>query len=134
VIRQGVGVVSAATVDHPDVLAEVTAAFRRYEAALIAGDLDLLAELFWDSPKIVRFGIADAQWGAEELRAWRAAQPPLPPGRSLARTKITTFGQDTAVVTTLFRYPDRDTLGRQSQTWIRLADGWRIVSAHVSQI
>jgi len=113
---------------------EVTAAFLRYEAALVANDLAVLRELFWDDPRVVRFGIADAQFGSDELGAWRAAQPPLPPGRTLERTSVTAFGDDTAAVTTLFRYPGRAAVGRQTQLWVRRPEGWRIASAHVSEV
>ena len=120
-------------VDDPAVHAEVALAFDRYEAALSAGDHAVLDELFWASPATVRFGIADHQWGIDEVRAWRATQGPLT-GRTLHHTRITTFGTETAVVTTLFGYPGRPVTGRQSQTWLRMPAGWRIVSAHVSEI
>jgi hypothetical protein len=132
----GNGVSSGAAdpvVDDPAVHAAVSAVFARYEAALLAGDHAVLDELFWASPATVRFGVADHQWGTDELRTWRATQGPLT-GRRLHDTRITTFGTDTAVVTTLFRYPGRTVVGRQSQTWVRMPAGWRIVSAHVSEI
>ena len=122
-------------INLPDVVAEVAAAFADYEKALVAGDLPALTRAFWDSPEVVRFGVADRQAGSAELRAWRAAQPPLPPDRTLTDTRITTFGTDAAVVTTLFHYPGTGTSGRQSQTWIRFpAEGWTVVSAHVSAV
>jgi hypothetical protein len=121
-------------VRRPDVVAEVAAVFWSYEAALVASDTTALAEFFWDSDEVVRFGVADAQTGARQLREWRARQPPLPAGRRLADTRVTTFGEDWAVVTTLFDYPDRALIGRQSQTWVRFPAGWRIVSAHVSEV
>ncbi|MET9002038.1 oxalurate catabolism protein HpxZ [Amycolatopsis sp. NPDC004169] len=120
-------------VDDPAVRAEVAAAFARYEAALVAGDHAVLNESFWASPATVRFGVADRQRGIDELRAWRATQGPLG-GRVTYGTEITTFGTGTAVVTTLFRYPGRPVVGRQSQTWVRMPAGWRIVSAHVSEV
>lgn len=129
IVDNGAGLV----VDDPAVHAEVSATFARYEAALVAGDHAVLDELFWASPATVRFGIADHQWGIDELRTWRATQGPLT-GRDIDNTRVTTFGTDTAVVTTLFRYPGRTAVGRQSQTWIRMPAGWRIVSAHVSEI
>jgi hypothetical protein len=119
-------------IDRPDVVAEVAAAFTDYEKALVAGDVGALGAWFWDSPAVTRFGIADRQTGAAALHAWRAAQPPLPAGRRLYDTRITTFGPDLATVTTLFAYPDGPGEGRQSQTWVRLPEGWRIVHAHVS--
>ncbi|GAA0227723.1 oxalurate catabolism protein HpxZ [Cryptosporangium japonicum] len=121
-------------IDHPEVVAEVLAAFRAYEDALVRDDRAGILRWFWDAEETVRFGVADRQNGVDELRAWRAEQPPVPPGRTLAETRVTTFGTDYAVVTTLFTYPDGDALGRQSQTWVRFDAGWRIVSAHVSQL
>lgn len=115
------------------VTAEVTAAFEAYEKALVANDTAALADAFWDSPAVTRFGIADRQTGAEQLRQWRAAQPGLPAGRRLFDTRVTAFGADVATVTTMFDYPGgEDRPGRQSQTWVRLPEGWRIVHAHVS--
>jgi hypothetical protein len=117
-------------IDRPDVVAEVTAAFTAYEEALTADEADHVVGFF--APGAVRFGIADQQAGLEEQLAWRRAQPPLPPGRRLKDTTVTAYGADVAVVTTLFGYPGSDVLGRQSQTWVRLPQGWRIVTAHVS--
>ena len=119
-------------IDRPETVSEVAAAFTAYEAALVGDDPDGIVDFFWDSAAVVRFGVADHQVGAAEQRAWRRAQPPLPPGRTLHGTRITTFGSDTAVVTTFFRYPGDPAEGRQTQTWVRLPEGWRIVSAHVS--
>jgi hypothetical protein len=113
---------------------EVEKAFFAYEQALVTNDTDALADAFWLAPEVVRFGVSDRQVGPAELRAWRAAQPPLPPGRTLLDTRIVTFGADVAVVSTRFTYPGRAVEGRQSQTWIRLPEGWRIVHAHVSEV
>ena len=117
--------------DRPDVIAEVSAAFEDYEQALLANDVDRILGFF--APGAVRFGIADQQVGLDEQRRWRLSQPALPAGRRLKDTIIQSYGGSTAVVTTLFGYPGGDVLGRQSQTWVRLAEGWRIVTAHVSQ-
>jgi hypothetical protein len=116
--------------NRPDVIAEVTAAFTGYEEALTADDAERTVGFF--APGAVRFGIADQQVGLDEQLAWRRAQPPLPPGRRLKDTSVTAYGVDVAAVTTLFGYPGSDVLGRQSQTWVRLPQGWRIVTAHVS--
>lgn len=117
--------------DHPDVVAEVTAEFIAYEQALVDNVVDRILGFF--AADAVRFGFADQQAGLAEQGRWRRAQPPLPPGRRLKDTTIHTYGHSTAVVTTLFGYPGGDVLGRQSQTWVRLAEGWRIVTAHVSE-
>jgi hypothetical protein len=116
------------------VAAEVEAAFRRYETALVAGDTAVMGDLFWTSPDVSRFGAGDYQVGSDELAAFRSKRGPLASGRQLEDTRIVTFGQNAAVVTTLFRSPGVPTLGRQSQTWIRLEGEWQIVHAHVSQI
>ncbi len=119
-------------INRPDVVGEVTLAFQAYEKALVDGENETLADYFWSDEALVRFGLADEQRGIAELRAWRLGQPPVPAGRRLFDTVITTFGPDLAVVTTSFDYPDGDNHGRQSQTWLQTAAGWRIVSAHVS--
>lgn len=120
-------------VNRPEVVADVQAAFDRYEVALVAGDVETLTELFWDSPVSVRFGIADRQRGAAEIQQWRQRFDAIPAGRRLRDTTVLTIDDRTAVVTTLFGYPDRALEGRQSQVWVRFADGWRIVAAHVSE-
>ncbi|WP_238431809.1 AtzH-like domain-containing protein [Streptomyces cavernae] len=120
--------------DLPRTIAEVTAAFSGYEEALVSDDREAITRYFWDSPDTVRFGIADRQTGAGEIRRWRWQQPPLPPGRKLFDTRISTFGTDFATVTTLFVYPGSTLVGRQTQAWVRFPVGWKIVSAHVSEI
>ncbi|MFI1989767.1 AtzH-like domain-containing protein [Actinoplanes sp. NPDC020271] len=117
--------------DRPEVIAEVAAAFEAYERALVERDVDAIMSFFAD--RAVRFGVADRQDGVEEQRRWRVAQGPLPPGRFLKETQLHTYGDSTAVVTTLFGYPGSGVLGRQTQAWARLPEGWRIVTAHVSE-
>jgi hypothetical protein len=118
-------------IDRPEVIAEVTEVFEAYERALVADDVEAMLGFF--AAGALRYGIADQQAGLAEQRRWRRAQPPLPAGRHLKDTEVRAYGRDTAVVTTLFGYPGSATLGRQSQTWIRLPEGWRIVHAHVSE-
>ncbi len=126
-------------VNIPEVLAEVTAIFEAYEAAFVADDTDELARLFWSDARVVRYGIADMQHGPEELAAFRvafsAAFPAFDLARDLDRTVITTFGRDFATASTLFRRASAPGLvGRQMQTWVRFADGWKVVAAHVSLV
>lgn len=121
-------------INRPETVAEVAAVFRRYEAALSAGDVATLNELFWPSPLTVRFGVADRQQGIAEIATWRGAHPGVPPGRRLRDTQILTVDDRTAVVTTLFDYPDGAVEGRQTQVWVRFPIGWRIISAHVSEL
>ena len=120
-------------VSRAEVVEAVRAEFDAYEAALVAGDHEVLDNAFWASSAAVRFGVRDRQSGAEEIRRWRAEQGPLV-GRSLSGTQVVGLGNDVAVVTTLFGYPSTAAEGRQTQVWARLPEGWRIVSAHVSQV
>jgi hypothetical protein len=126
--------VGTADIDLPDVVAEVRAAFERYERALVANDIGVLDELFWHDPRVQRFGIAENLYGIDAIRAFRQGRPAAGLARTLERTEIHTFGRDCAVANTEFYRGDRHRCGRQSQTWVRLALGWRIVSAHVSLI
>jgi hypothetical protein len=119
-------------INDPDVLAEVEAAFAEYEAALMANDLDRLDDLFWRSERTVRFGPGQNLYGIEAIAAFRQARVGGSPQRTLANTVITTFGRDFATANTEFRRTGEPRLGRQSQTWARLPEGWRVVSAHIS--
>lgn len=119
-------------VNDPQVLAEVEAAFARYEAALIGNDVAVLDELFWGSPHTIRYGPAESLYGQDEILAFRKARPSAGLERMLRRTVITTFGNDFATANTEFTREGTTKIGRQSQSWARMADGWRVVAAHVS--
>lgn len=119
-------------INHPQVHAEVTEAFYRYEAALVSNDITVLDALFWHDPRTVRLGAGENLYGIDEIRAFRAARPAAGLQRTLRNTLITTFGNDYAVCSTEFTREGSDRIGRQQQTWIRFADGWRIVAAQVS--
>jgi hypothetical protein len=122
-------------IDAPDVVAEVTEAFRRYEQALVTNDVETLDALFHDDPRTIRYGGTENLYGYAEIKAFRAGRSPAGLMRRLAKTVITAYGRDCAVASTLFY---RDTapgrVGRQMQTWIRFPEGWRVVAAHVSVI
>jgi hypothetical protein len=123
-------------IDLPDVLAEVTAQFQRYEKALVSNDVAVLDELFRNDKRTLRYGIAENLYSYDAITAFRAARSPVGLMRSTDKTVITTYGRDTAVASTLF-YRDAwagSKVGRQMQTWIRFPEGWRIVAAHVSII
>jgi hypothetical protein len=120
-------------IDLPEVMAEVRAAFERYERALVGNDVAELDALFWDDGRTIRYGGAENLYGIEAIRAFRAARSPAGLERALDGTVITTYGRDMAVASTLFRRaPGR--VGRQMQTWMRTPDGWKVVAAHVSVI
>ena len=120
------------TINDPTVLAEVTAAFARYEAALVGNDVATLNELFWNSPLTVRFGLFENLYGHDEIAGFRHGRPNIDLTRTLKRTVITTYAQDFATANTEFERLDSGRVGRQSHTWVRTPDGWRIVAAHVS--
>ncbi|MBL8385611.1 MAG: oxalurate catabolism protein HpxZ [Burkholderiales bacterium] len=122
-------------INIPEVVAEVTAAFQRYEVALNANDVAVLDALFWNSPLTLRYGIAENLYGYDQIAAFRQARSPAGLARSIHHTVITTYGRDLATANTLFeRASAPGKIGRQSQTWMRTPDGWRVVAAHVSLI
>jgi hypothetical protein len=122
-------------VDLPEVLAEVTAQFERYEKALISNDVAVLDELFRNDPRTLRYGGGENLYGYQEIMAFRAGRSSAGLMRRTDRTVITTYGRDMAVASTLF-YRDSapGKVGRQMQTWARFPEGWKIVAAHVSVI
>jgi hypothetical protein len=122
-------------IDLPEVMAEVTAAFERYERALVTNDVKVVDELFHDDPRTIRYGAAEILYGFKEIAAFRAARPSAGLARTLSRTVITTYGRDFAVASTLYDRPSfPGKIGRQQQTWVRFPQGWRVVAAHVSMI
>ena len=122
-------------IDLPEVVAEVREQFARYEKALVTNDVVVLDELFRADPRTLRYGVGENLYGYDAIMAFRAARSPAGLMRRTENTVITTYGRDTAVASTLFY---RDTapgkVGRQMQTWVRFAEGWKIVAAHVSVI
>jgi hypothetical protein len=109
-------------IDLPEVVAEVTAAFDRYEKALVSNDVATLDALFRDDPRTIRYGGFENLYGFKEIMAFRAARPSVGLARTLSKTVITTYGRDFAVASTLY---DRPSL---------FPEGWRVVAAHVSMI
>ena len=121
-------------IDLPDVHAEVSAAFERYEQALVTNDVAVLNELFWNSPHTLRLGMTENLYGYEAIVGFRAARNPAGLARERRNVRITTFGRDFAVANTEFYRTTTTKWGRQSQTWVRMPEGWRVVAAHVSLI
>lgn len=119
-------------INLPDIVAEVTTAFARYEEALVSNDVAVLDELFWDSPHTLRYGATENLYGYDAIRAFRAGRSAQGLARELVHTVITTYGRDFATANTEFRRYGATRTGRQSQTWLRTPEGWRVVSAHVS--
>lgn len=119
-------------INLPDVVAEVSAQFARYEHALVHNDVDVLDELFWDSPHTLRYGATENLYGYAAIREFRAQRPAQGLAREVLRTAITTYGRDFATANIEFRRDGSTRVGRQSQTWVRTPQGWRVVAAHVS--
>jgi ketosteroid isomerase-like protein len=119
-------------IDSPDVVAEVKSAFERYERAINANDVATLNELFWNSPRTVRYGTGEQLYGHEAIAGFRAARNASDVKRELLRVAITAFGRDLATASCEYRRLGSGREGRQMQTWVRFAEGWRIVAAHVS--
>jgi hypothetical protein len=119
-------------INLPDVLAEVTAVFDRYETALVTNDVAVLDELFWDSAHTLRYGVGENLYGYEAIKAFRAGRPSQGLERSILKTVITTYGRDFATANVEFQRAGGSKTGRQSQTWMRTPQGWRVVAAHVS--
>jgi len=120
-------------IDLPDVVAEVRVAFERYEKALVSNDVPTLDKLFRDDPRTVRYGTTEILYGHAEIKSFRATRSPVALGRKLSRTIITTFGRNFAVASTLYERPSAPgKIGRQTQTWVKFPEGWRVVVGHVS--
>ncbi len=119
------------TVNDPVLLAEVTAAFEAYERALMADDLPAMDALFHDAPTTNRFGVGEVLWGMEAIREFRKGRGGSPQ-RRLGQVAITVYGAGFATADAEFFREGSERRGRQSQAWVRFADGWKVVSAHVS--
>ena len=122
-------------INDPTIVAEVRAAFDRYDQGLVDNDVTVLNDSFWESPHTLRYGVGENLYGHAEIAAFRAARTPSQHqarARRLEKTLITTFGRDYAVANTEYVILATGQRGRQSQTWLRTADGWKVVAAHVS--
>jgi hypothetical protein len=122
-------------IDDPRVVAQVRAAFDRYEKALGENDVPVLDELFHDAGTTIRYGMGENLYGFEQIKAFRGARSPAGLARTIDKTVITTYGENFAVASTLFKrasLPGK--IGRQMQAWVKFPQGWRVVAAHVSLI
>jgi Protein of unknown function (DUF3225) len=120
-------------INRPEIHAELTAVFERYEDALVNNRIEVLDALFWPSEQTVRYGVGENLYGISQIRAFRRARPSAGLARTLRNTVITTYGDDLGTAMTEFIRPGEGAVGRQSQTWVRLPQlGWRVVAAHVS--
>ena len=123
-------------INTPEVVAELQALYPKYEAALMSNDAETLTKMFWASPHAMRFGITENLYGVDEIEAFRKARPAANLARTVRRLDIVAFGNDFGSITLEFErvVNGRTISGRQSQVWVRFPEGWRIVSAHVSNL
>lgn len=121
-------------VNIPEIVAEVSEVLDRYEDALVNNKVEVLDALFWDSPYTVRLGATENLYGTDQIKEFRRQRPSVGLARTVTHTQITTFGRDFAVAHREFVRPGQATSGRQTQTWVRTDEGWRVVSAHVSSL
>lgn len=128
------GILSTMQINDPATVAELRELYPRYEKALVSNDVETLIGMFWASPYVARFGPTETLYGIEEIEAFRKGRSPANLARTIQRLEIVTFGKDFASITVAFEreVAGQVTRGRQSQTWARLPEGWRIVFAHVS--
>lgn len=117
-------------INHPQTLVDVTKQFDRYQRAIIDNDIAVLNELFWNNALTLRYGIGENLYGHAEIAAYRGARDPKSVARVVGKTVVTSYGRDAA--TTNIEFVRAGRKGRQSQSWIRMPEGWRIVAAHVS--
>lgn len=125
---------NALLINDPETYAELSRLYPLYEQALMNNDADTLTRMFWASPLTMRFGVTENLYGIVEIEAFRKARPASGLARRITRLDIVTFGQDYGSITLEFERISGavTTRGRQSQVWVRLPEGWRIVAAHVS--
>jgi hypothetical protein len=119
-------------INAPQVLAEVNESFQRYQDAIIANDIAVLNELFWDNARTLRYGVGENLYGHAAIAGYRSARNPAGLARVETKRVVTTFGRDYA--TTNIEFTRSGRIGRQSQVWVRMPEGWRIVAAHVSHM
>ena len=117
-------------INNQQTLAEVTRQFNRYQQAIIDNDIPVMNELFWNSALTIRYGTGENLYGHSEIAAYRGARDPRSVARVIGKSTVTSYGRDAA--TTNIEFVRGNRKGRQSQSWVRMPEGWRIVAAHVS--
>ena len=121
-------------VNIPSVVQEVSEVFEQYEDALVNNDVAVLDALFWNSPHTIRYGATENLYGFEQIQSFRSGRSPVGLERQVLKTVITTYGKDFATTNIEFQRAGSQRIGRQSQTWVKFPQGWKVVSAHVSLI
>lgn len=119
-------------INNPQIVSEIQDLFEAYELALGSNDLEGLDAFFWNSDLAVRYGAGECLYGYAAIHAFRLARSGGSPKRQIIRTVITTFGGDFATTNVEFEREGSGRIGRQSQTWVRLSEGWHVVAGHIS--
>ncbi|MFY9316370.1 MAG: oxalurate catabolism protein HpxZ [Burkholderiales bacterium] len=119
-------------IDIPSIVAEIAANLDRYDRAIEINDLDALDEMFWRSDKTLRYAANGSLYGHAAISAFRRGRNIVSIERTRGRTVISAFGENFATADAEYSRPGFPGVSRQSQAWVRLPEGWRIVSAHVS--
>ena len=124
------------TLNIPEIVAEVSDLFERYEQALIDKNVDVLDATFWQSPHTIRYAMNENGYGFDAIHAHRVARPPGPGIKEKRiRLEVLTVGRDIATVNLEFKVRGKNLIGRQSQTWVKFPDtGWKVIAAHVSTV
>jgi len=121
--------------NDPDLVRTLARLHDAYEEAIVANDVPMLTTFFWDSPQVVRYGVAEQLYGADAVLMYRQGHSPYYTDRRIVRREISTFGTDFATVMSEMEMviDGQERTSRQSQTWVLIPElGWRIVAAHVS--
>ncbi|MEO7116486.1 MAG: oxalurate catabolism protein HpxZ [Caldimonas sp.] len=121
-------------INRLDVVEEVRRRFLQYEEAINTNDVQVLDDCFLNSPGTVRFGINETLWSFDEIKAFRRTPNTAGKTRNLERYVITTYGDTVAVANAVSTRDGVPKIGRQSQTWLKQAGTWKVVSAHVSLV
>ncbi|GBQ85495.1 nuclear transport factor 2 family protein [Asaia krungthepensis] len=119
---------------YPETISALTLASDQYEEALAQNDVGRLDSLFSNDPNVIRLGATENLFGPEEIAAFRRGRTGGAPPRERIRRDIAALGPDAGCVTILFRNLRTGQTGRQSQTWRREGDQWKVLIAHVSFI
>ncbi|GAA1920579.1 hypothetical protein GCM10009775_11420 [Microbacterium aoyamense] len=113
-----------------EIPADLRAAFERYEAAIVANDVDVLDASFAPGSETLRGDGAGLLIGFDAISAFRGLRGGVP-AREIERIEYRPLGEDAALVVSVSRYAGGGT-GLQTQVWQRIDGTWLITAAHVT--
>lgn len=120
-------------INKSKIVTEIEEQVMRYEKALVNNEIAVLNELFWHSEHTVRLGGSENLFGFDAIAQFRSNRSTKGLDRVVEKVSVSTFGEQLACAHVIFSRPGQP-LGRQSQTWVKIDQQWRIVSAHVSTL